>query len=177
MNNIQLIDEDYIGLIDNTVKCLLEPILFIRILEKRLMLESLRELKQEVDIVITEIDNCKSVKSIYDNLLNSTMTMVYKFRNVHEHFNRTFNADAYINMKIEEWRRYLRSSQAYIKVNDLKDRVMSFKNKINVDFEIEQYALMEATNKWIELMIKTREMNKIFNESITMNTTSIDESF
>jgi hypothetical protein len=54
---------------------------------------------------------------------------------------------------------------------------MNFKNKINIDFEIEQYALMEATNKWIELMIKTREMNKIFNETITMNATSIDESF
>jgi hypothetical protein len=54
---------------------------------------------------------------------------------------------------------------------------MNFKNKINIDFEIEQYALMEATNKWIELMIKTREMKKFFNETITMNATSIDESF
>jgi hypothetical protein len=142
------------------------------------MLESLRELKQEIEQIIIEVDKCSSIKSIYDNLFNSTMTMVCKFRKVHEHFNRTFNADAdaYLNMKIEEWRRYLRSSQAYSKVDDFKKSIIKFKTKIDIDFEIEQYALMEATNKLIDLMVITRELNEIYNETITLNTTAGDDT-
>ncbi len=94
--------------------------MFIRVLDKRLMLELLRELKQEIAYIIIEVDKCNSIKSIYDNLFNSTKTMAHIFRKVHEHFNRTFNADAYVNMKIEEWRRYLRSSQAHTKKDDFR---------------------------------------------------------
>jgi hypothetical protein len=34
--------------------------------------------------------------------------------------------------------------------------------KVIIDFEIEQYSLMEFSNKWIEMMVKTQQMEKSF---------------
>jgi hypothetical protein len=35
---------------------------------------------------------------------------------------------------------------------------------------------MEATNKLIDLMVITRELNEIYNETITLNTTAGDDT-
>ena len=86
--------------------------------------------------------------------------MVYKFRETQEHFNKTFDADAYVNMKTEEWRRYLRSSQAYSKVEDFRERISNYNLKVLIDFEIDQYSLMEFSNKWIETMMKSQQIGK-----------------
>jgi hypothetical protein len=159
-NELQLNIDNYLELINNSIRILSEPWLFIRVLDKRIMLESLRKIKQEISHILVILDKCNSVKSVYDEIFNSTMTIVYKFRETQEHFNNTFDADAYVNMKTEEWRRYLRSSQAYSEVEDFRERISNYNLKVLIDFEIEQYSLMEFSNKWIETMMKSQQIGK-----------------
>ena len=50
----------------------------------------------------------KTKNEIYHSIDNSTMQLVFKYRKVQSDFNIKFESDAYINIKTEEWRRFVR---------------------------------------------------------------------
>jgi hypothetical protein len=96
--------------IDKCYSILKEPLLYIKVAEKRLLLESIRDMKIVMDKIIKNIESWDktSRKYLMMRINNEVMHLVYNYRDIQHHFNTKFESDAYINIKIEDWRRYVK---------------------------------------------------------------------
>jgi hypothetical protein len=92
------------------------------------------------------------------------MHLVYKFRDVQHHFNMKFGSDVYINIEVEEWRRYIRSFSSK-STNELKLFLQNYKNKLSIDFELRQMEYTENKSEWNKLMLKEEQLTNIFHSN------------
>ena len=120
----------------------------------------------QTDSIISNFDNWNKTnkKDLLDRINCEVMHLVYKFRDVQHHFNMKFGSDAYINIEVEKWRRYIRSFSTKSS-NDLKLCLQNYKNKLSIDFEIQQMEYTDKKSEWNKLMLKEEQLTYIFHSN------------
>jgi dissimilatory sulfite reductase (desulfoviridin) alpha/beta subunit len=102
-----------------------------------LMLESVRQIKYILEKIIINLSKWSkySKKDMIERISCEVMYLVHKFRDVQEAFNTKFGADAYINLKTEELRRYIRTISNKQSIGEIRISFENYLAKINIDFE------------------------------------------
>jgi hypothetical protein len=108
--------------------------LFVKAANKMLMLESVRQIKYILEKIIINLSKWSKYSKI-ERISCEVMYLVHKFRDVQEAFNTKFGADAYINLKTEELRRYIRTISNKQSIGEIRISFENYLAKINIDFE------------------------------------------
>jgi hypothetical protein len=137
----------------------------MRAADKLLILHSIRDIKMEINKIIKLISMLDpyNKNEIYQNIDNTTMRLVIKYRKIQEIFNEKFKADAYINIKTEEWRRFVRSLRSKKSKQHLMEQLNNFKFKTNIEAELLNYEYTEKLDEWLRIMVNQKSIASIFN--------------
>ena len=148
--------------IDKCYSILKEPLLYIKVAEKRLLLESIRDMKIVMDKIIKNMESWDktSRKYLMMRINNEVMHLVYNYRDIQHHFNTKFESDAYINIKIEDWRRYVKHIANAVSQNEFTLFLEKYKVKLDIDFEIQHLELLDKEREWLKLIIKEESIEK-----------------
>jgi len=132
--------------------------------EKRLLLESIRDMKIVMDKIIKNMESWDktSRKYLMMRINNEVMHLVYNYRDIQHHFNTKFESDAYINIKIEDWRRYVKHIANAVSQNEYTLFLEKYKVKLDIDFEIQHLELLDKEREWLKLIIKEESIESIF---------------
>jgi len=103
------------------------------------------------------------------------MYLVHKFRDVQEVFNTKFGADAYINLKMEELRRYIRTITNKQSNGEIRISLENYLAKINIDFESTQFEYIDKLNEWLKIIILECSVEQIFNENSFRNSVATND--
>jgi hypothetical protein len=168
INNIMRMNLKFIEsgteFIDKCHSILKEPLLYIQVTEKRLLLESIRDMKRVMDKIIKNMVSWDktSRKDLMIRINNEVMHLVYNYRDIQHHFNTKFESNAYINIKIEEWRRYVNHIANAVSQNEYTFFLEKYKVKLDIDFEIQHLELLDKEREWTKLIIKEESIESIF---------------
>lgn len=151
LNSNLNINEGYVEYIDRIHSMLKEPLLYIKVADKRIILESIREVRHNSDVILKNFEkwNKTNKTDLLDRINYEVMHLVYKFRDVHHYFIEKTGSDAYINIKVEEWRKYIRSCSTKL-LDELKMCLDNYKNKLDIDFELQQIEYIEKLSVGIK---------------------------
>ncbi len=151
-------------LIDKCHRILKEPLIYIKVIEKRLLLESIIDMKRVMDKIIKNMVSWDktSRKDLMTRINYEIMHVVYNYRDFQHHFNSKFESDAYINIKIEEWRRYTNHIATSVSQNDYIICLEKYKVKLDIDFAIQHLELSDKEREWLNLITKEESMESIF---------------
>jgi hypothetical protein len=166
LNRLVIIDNnDFINHYDNGVNKLKEPSLFLRAADKLLILNSLRDILNVLNEIINKTNywDTKTKNEIYHCIDNSTMQLVFKYRKVQSDFNIKFESDAYINMKTEEWRRFVRDCNRNKTKQYFLGQLKMYRHKIIMEINLMYHDYIEKLNNWLELMESETSIDNIFN--------------
>jgi len=83
-------------------------------------------------------------------------------KSINYYFNTKFESDAYINIKIEEWRRYIKHIANAVSQNEYTLFLENYKVKLDIDFEIQHLELLDKKREWLKLIIKEERIESIF---------------
>jgi len=115
--------------------------LFVKASNKMLMLESVRKIKYTLEKIMINLSKWSkySKKDMIERISCEVMYLVHKFRDVQEAFNIKFGADACINLKTEELRRFIRTISNKQSIDEIRTCFVNYLTKINIDFETIQF--------------------------------------
>jgi hypothetical protein len=169
------INGDYIAYIDSCFNLLKEPMLFVIVANKMLMLESVRQIKYILEKIIINLSKWSkySKKDMIERILCEVMYLVHKFRDAQEAFNSKFGADAYINIKTEELRRYIRTISIKQSIGEMRISLENYLAKINIDFELIQFEYIDKLHEWLKIIMSECSVEQIFNENSFRNSEMI----
>jgi hypothetical protein len=171
------INGDYIAYVDSCFILLKEPMLFVKAANKMLMLESVRQIKYILEKIIINLSKWSkySKKDMIERISCEVMYLVHKFRDVQEAFNTKFGADAYINLKTEELRRYIRTISNKQNIDEIRISFENYLAKINIDFESIQFEYIDNLHEWFKIIMLECSVEQIFNENSFRNSETTND--